>query len=74
METITLQDVRDAASNLDLVKGVTVEVNPFNRQILVSLYDRREKTPIQGSWLGEGAESMDRLKNIQRRYGKETML
>lgn len=49
METITLQDVKDAASNLDLVKGVTVKINPFNRQILVALYDRRNgNAPYRG--------------------------
>ena len=71
IETITLQDVKDAAEKLDLVKGVTVEINPFNRHILVALYDRRDpKSPISGSWLGDGAESIYKLKNIQKRYGK----
>ena len=42
-----MQDVKDAAEKLDLVKGVTVEINPFNRHILVALYDRRDpKSPI----------------------------
>lgn len=70
-ETITLQDVRDSASNLDLVKNVTVEVNPFNNHILVALYDRREpKNAISGSWIGDGAEAIDKLRSIQKRYGK----
>lgn len=71
MDTIPLHGVMSAASNLDIVKGVAVEVNPFNRQILVALYDRRDsKCPIQGSWIGDGTESIDKLRNIQERYGQ----
>lgn len=71
MRTITLQDVKDAASNLDLAEGITAEVCMMDGQILVAMYNRTiPNRPASASWKGDGYEAIRKLKDIQERYGK----
>lgn len=71
-ENITIQDFVNNAVALNLVRGVKMEVYAWDKKFIVALYDysnRRE--PVQGSWVLNETDAMCKIKDIQRKHGKE---
>lgn len=64
--------VAEIVNSLDIIKDVTVEIHQAGRNYLIAVYDKREpKCSIQGSWLCDGFEAIRKLKDINKRFGKD---
>lgn len=74
MEQITIDTLLAMKADMKLQDGVRVEIYPAdkNKEFVIALYDRREpKKAVQGSWQCKEQEAVQRLNEINRRYGKE---
>lgn len=74
-ENITIQDFIDNTVALDLIKGVKMEVYNWGAmQYLIALYDRSDRRgPVQGSWVLNEMDAMQKISDIYKKYGKENV-
>lgn len=74
MESITIENLLAIKTDMELKDGVRIEVYPAdkNHEFIIALYDRRiPQKAVQGSWQCKEQEAIQRLNEINRRYGKE---
>lgn len=74
MRPITIENLLAIKADMKLQDGVRIEVYPTdnNHEFIIALYDQRTpQRAVQGSWQCKEQEAVQRLNEINRRYGKE---
>lgn len=74
MRPITIENLLAIKAAMKLQDGVRIEVYPTdkNHEFIIALYDQRTpQRAVQGSWQCKEQEAVQRLNEINRRYGKE---